>query len=141
MQNQGEEHNFLNRIVEDNIEILALRPISATVILFSNAGRGGKRNWFVITTAQILSCLEDIRSNIDSFPTTYNEKQWRGLFSEHLCDDVARTLGATQTLPMFEILAKTIHFANSSGARVYKVIDLTPDALDRAITSLSNVKV
>lgn len=140
MLDQSEEHHFLDRLVEDNIEILALRPILATVVLFSNSGRGGKRNWFAITTGQILSCLEDIQANLDSFPTTYHEKQWRGLFCEHLCDDVARTLGATQTLPLFEIIAKTIHFANGSGTRVFKVIDLAPTSLDRAIMSLSSEK-
>lgn len=130
--------HFLDAIIEDNREILASRPFEAQVLLFSNAGRGGKRNWFAITTKQILICLEDLRANIQHFPTTYNEKQWRFLFAKYLSDDVARTLGATQTLPTFEMLAKTIHFANGGGVRHYKSINLSLEALDRAIFALSN---
>lgn len=131
------EH-FLNSIVEDNTDILVLRPVQSYVLLFSNAGRGGRRNWFAITTHQIQSCLEDIRYNVEKFPIVYAEKQWRILFSTYLTDDVARTLAATQTLPTFEILAKTIHFANRCGPRRFKTIDLSPASLDQAIYALAS---
>lgn len=129
--------DFFDDLLKDNHQIMATRPATGRVVTFSNSGRAGKRNWFAMTTVQLSSCLIDMLVAIDEFPSTYEEKQWRALFSEFLTDDVARTMGAVQTLPLFEILAKIIHFANSSGDRTYKTINLDPTAIRQAIHLLS----
>lgn len=125
--------DFFDDLLKDNDQIMTTRPTSARVVTFSNSGRGGKRNWFAMTTEQLCSCLIDMLVALDQFPSTYEEKRWRELFNEFLTDDVSRTMGAVQTLPLFEILAKIIHFANSSSERTYKTINLDPTAIRQAI--------
>lgn len=120
----------------DNDRILVTIPAEAKVITFSNSGRGGKRNWFAMTTGQLKGCLEDMFESLDAFPSIYEEKLWRELFKNHLTEDVARTMGAVQTLPLFEVLAKVIHFSNSSGPRSFKTINLEPNAVRQAISML-----
>lgn len=128
--------DFFDDLLADNNDILVTRPQNARVITFSNSGRGGRRNWFAMTTDQLVSCLEDIQVALDEFPSHYEEKLWRGLFKTHLTDDVPLTMGAVQTLPLFEILAKIIHYANGSGPRAYKTINLEPRAVSQAIALL-----
>lgn len=124
-------------ILTDNDHVLVTMPSQATVITFSNTGRGGKRNWFAMTSDQLRGCLEDIHEALDQFPSVYEEKRWRNLFNEYLTDDVARTMGSVQTLPLFEVLAKIIHFSGSSGPRSYKTINLEANAVKQAISLLS----
>ena len=47
-------------MLADNDRILVTVPTEAKVITFSNSGRGGKRNWFAMTTDQLRGCLEDM---------------------------------------------------------------------------------
>ena len=125
-------------MLSDNDRILVTIPAAGTVITFSNSGRGGKRNWFAMTTSQLEGCLLDMFEALDEFPSVYEEKQWRELFKEHLTEDVARTMGAVQTLPLFEVLAKVIHYSNGSGPRSFKTINLEPNAVRQAIAMLGN---
>ncbi|WP_433990390.1 hypothetical protein SuNHUV7_20310 (plasmid) [Pseudoseohaeicola sp. NH-UV-7] len=125
-------------ILSDNDKILVTLPSKATVITFSNSGKGGKRNWFAMTTAQLCGCLEDMLENLDEFPSVYEEKNWRELFKTYLTDDVSRTMGAVQTLPLFEILAKIIHFSGETGPRSFKTIKLEANAVKQAIATLKN---
>ena len=124
-------------LLADNDRILVTVPTKAKVITFSNSGRGGKRNWFAMTTNQLKGCLEDMFEALDAFPSVYEEKKWRELFKSHLTEDVARPMGAVQTLPLFEVLAKVIHYSNGSGPRSFKTINLEPNAVQQAIAMLS----
>lgn len=126
-------------MLDDNKDILVTKPISAHIFTFSNSGRGGKRNWFAMTSAQLIGCLEDILSSNEDIPVVYEEKIWRQIFSDVLADDVSRTMGAVQTLPLFEVLAKIIHYTNSGGPRVFKTIDLEPQKLKQAIAALYGI--
>ena len=123
-------------ITKVNENVLVTMPTQANVITFSNTGRGGKRNWFAMTTDQLLGCLEDMFEHLDKFPAAYEEKCWRDLFKEYLTDDVSRTMGAVQTLPLFEVLAKIIHYSSSAGPRSYKIINLEENAVKQAIMLL-----
>ena len=133
------ETNFLGDILTDNTDIMVMKPNHDLTFTFSNSGRGGKRNWFTMKASQLIISLEDILENIDQFPLRYEEKTWRALFAYHLNDDVARTMGAVQTLPLFEILAKIIHYANDDGPRTFKTIDLEPAKIRNAITLLKSI--
>lgn len=130
--------DIIDNILLDNTNILVARPMSCVVFTFSNSGKGGKRNWFAMTSKQLASCFEDILASPDSFPKRYNEKAWRKLFADNLNDDVARTMGAVQTLPLFEILAKIVHYASDDGPRLFKTINLEPMRLHRAIGLLNS---
>lgn len=130
-------NDFFDDMLTDNTNILITKPVRATVITFSNSGKGGHRSWFAMTTSQLVQCLEDILANVSEFTSTYEEKKWRDLFRLHLTEDVSRTMGAVQTLPLFEVLAKAIHFSTGSGPRSFKVINLDPSALRQAIACLS----
>ena len=131
--------NFFDDLLADNNKSLVTKPVRATVITFSNSGKGGHRKWFAMTSAQLVQCLEDMLANLPDFSETYEEKEWRRLFETHLTDDVARTMGAVQTLSLFEILAKIVHYASETGPRSFKVINLDPVALRQAIDALSKV--
>ena len=132
--------DFWDDILLDNIDILVTKPIAAKVFTFSNSGRGGKRNWFAMTADQLSGCLSDLLACSEFLPSHYEEKVWRKIFSDNLTDDVSRTMGAVQTLPLFEILAKIIHFANADGPRAYKSINLEPQALRQAIAGLERLQ-
>lgn len=123
-------------MLDDNKNILVTKPIRAHVFTFSNSGRGGKRNWFAMTSSQISGCLEDILASDDDIPRVYEEKRWRQVFADTLTDDVARTMGAVQTLPLFEILAKVVHYTHSDGPRTFKTIELEPHRLRQTIAVL-----
>lgn len=131
---------FLDDILKDNIDILVTKPVKSHVFTFSNSGRGGKRNWFAMTASQLSGCLVDILESPDKFPTFYHEKEWRKLFSDNLTDDVARTMGAVQTLPLFEILAKIIHYSNTSGPRSFKTINVDSKAIRQSIAMLAKIE-
>lgn len=131
--------DFIDNMLSDDSTVLVARPTQDAVFTFSNSGRGGAaRNWFSMTSSQITRCLEDLLAAGDIFPIRYEEKAWRGIFAEHLTDDVARTMGAVQTLPLFEILAKVIHYTNTSGPRAYKMINLEPSSIRQTISTLKN---
>ena len=128
---------FVDSMLEDDSTILVARPITDIVFTFSNSGRSGVRSWFAMTGSQLRVCLEDLLAAGDVLPVHYNEKQWRKIFAEHLTDDVARTMGAVQTLPLFEIIAKVVHYTNSHGPRAFKTINLEPVAVRNAISILA----
>ena len=128
---------FVDAMLEDDSTILVARPTTDIVFTFSNSGRSGVRSWFAMTGSQLRVCLEDLLAAGDVLPVHYNEKQWRNIFAEHLTDDVARTMGAVQTLPLFEIIAKVVHYANSQGPRTFKTINLEPVAVRNAISILA----
>lgn len=130
--------DFIDDMLNYNTNILVARPTSGLVFTFSNSGRGGNRNWFAMTGSQLVSCLEDIMGSNDDFPARYEEKRWRQLFADNLDDDVARTMGAVQTLPLFEILAKIIHFSANDGPRSFKTINLEPARIRQAIALLNS---
>ena len=124
-------------IADESSTILVQRPSKDTVFTFSNSGRtGGMRNWFAMTSTQIVRCLEDLLAAGDILPVQYHEKTWRKIFADHLTDDVSRTMGAVQTLPLFELLAKIIHHANTGGPRIDKTINLEPTAVRHTIKLL-----
>lgn len=127
---------FVDAMLDDDSTILVARPTTDIVFTFSNSGRSGVRSWFAMTGSQLRVCLEDLLAAGDVLPVHYNEKQWRKIFSEHLTDDVARTMGAVQTLPLFEIIAKVVHYTNSQGPRAFKTINLEPVAVRNAISIL-----
>lgn len=134
--NGDQMSDFFHDVLGDNERILVTVPVSAKVITFSNMGRAGKRNWFAMTTDQVRGCLEDMLEALDEFPSEYEEKRWRRLFKEYLSDDVSRTMGAVQTLPLFELLAKVIHYSNGTGPRSFKTINLDRNAVRQAIVML-----
>lgn len=123
----------------DNIDILVTKPIAAHVFTFSNSGRGGKRNWFAMTSVQLSGCLNDLLACKEELPMCYEEKTWRRIFADNLTDDVSRTMGAVQTLPLFETLAKIVHYSNNDGPRTYKSINLEAQALRQAIATLGKL--
>ena len=131
--------NFVDAMLEDDSTILVSRPVMDLVFTFSNSGRGGGvRNWFAMTGSQLAACLQDLLVAGDDLPERYDEKQWRKIFADYLTDDIARTMGAVQTLPLFEIIAKIIHYSNGTGPRTYKMINLDREAVRNAIVTLES---
>lgn len=128
---------FVDAMLEDDSTVLVARPTTDIVFTFSNSGRSGIRRWFAMTGSQLRTCLEDLLAAGDILPVHYDEKQWRKIFAEHLTDDVSRTMGAVQTLPLFEIIAKIVHYTNSQGPRAFKTINLEPVAVRNAISVLA----
>ena len=128
-------------MLNDNKDILVTKPVQANVFTFSNSGRSGRRNWFAMTSDQISGCLADLLASTENRPKNYSEKEWRQTFADNLTDDFARTMAAVQTLPLFEILAKIIHYTNTDGPRSYKVIDLEPQKLRHAIAALERLGI
>lgn len=133
-------NDYWTDMLSDNNNILVTKPVAARVFTFSNSGRGGKRNWFAMTSNQLSGCLADLLASKVELPTKYEEKVWRRIFADHLNDDVSRTMGAVQTLPLFEILAKIIHFTNADGPRSFKVIELEPQKIRQAIEALEAIE-
>lgn len=116
-----------------------IKPVfSGIIINFSNT-RG---NWFAATIDQLISSLSDILANINAFRsagTQYNETNWRSAFDANLEDEVSKALAGTQTLPYFSLLAKIIHFSNSSDAYADGRINLEEGQLKAAIKLLKEI--
>ena len=119
---------------EIDYPIQILKPTFDASIIFSNTSP----KWFALTATQLCTCLQDIRNNIDKFTanSSYEEKTWRDLFAKFLTDDVAQCMSTVQTLPLFEVLSKIIHYSNYQTKRTPRKIELTAEAIDRAISRL-----
>lgn len=118
-------------------------PYFGFSINFSNTGKRSD-GWFVLTVDQLSQCLSDIKNNLDNFISVYNsdgekyvEKSWRDTFSKYLTDKAANTICTTQTLPLFSLLAKIIHFSNSVEEYPERTIDLQLTSVNAAISELS----
>ncbi len=53
---------------------------------FSNSGKGGDKKFFTLSLNSFLSCLLDIKSNLNEFKghEDYDEKEWRDLGSKYI---------------------------------------------------------
>ena len=110
---------------------------------FSNTGKRKGVKFFCISLNQLISVLEDIRSNLTDFMshTSYVEKNWRDSFSKHLTDDVANALSTVQTLPLFTLLCKVIHVSNNLSTPFNpRNMPLSKAYLDATISYLSSQK-
>lgn len=116
-------------------------PSDGITVEFSNTGRRSN-GWFLLTVEQILKAFDDLIDNHDVIvaevgsEASYEEAVWRRLFEEHLSDDVAKTMGKVQTLPLFELLSKIIHFAENDAERVARTLNLDLTSLNIARTAL-----
>lgn len=133
---------LFRRIETDGENTKTSLPMTATYVEFSNTGRRSD-GWFVMTIEQIAQCLKDIIDNNEDFDSLnrqengYEENSWRTLFEKTLTNRVARTMGKVQSLPLFELLAKIIHFSNTGEPRNYKSINTSPDWIRNALEIIS----
>lgn len=110
------------------------QPIEALAVAFSNTGRRSD-GWFVLTLDQIAQALEDLAVKSARViseagnPADYDEARWRRIFEDCLSDEVAKTMGKVQTLPLFELLGKIVHFANKTGPRSFRQLSVDADEL------------
>lgn len=113
-------------------------PQAATAIHFSNSSSPPK--WFALTVAQISRSLENIAANIAEFrghnAGTYDETRLRNLFVRYLEDPVARALAGTQTLPVYTVIGRIIHYANSNDDYPEKTLRLDEGEIRNAISQL-----
>lgn len=110
---------------------------------FSNTGKRGGAKWFSITTGQLLSALQDMRSQRDQFKRygeAYEETNWRRAFENLMTDKVVKAQGGVQTLPLFQFLAKVISAASSTKYRD-RFINLNEVDLDTAIAVVSDLSL
>jgi hypothetical protein len=112
-------------------------PVDGISIAFSNTGLRSN-GWFILTIEQIVQTLQDLHNDsedicvITGSPAAYDESIWRSIFETHLTDDVARTMGKVQTLPLFELLSKVVHYSNFTSRRIPKTLALEDRALEIA---------
>lgn len=138
---------FEKIIAEDVGKILIRSPVDGIAVSFSNT-RTKSESWFVLTLDQIIQMLSDLRENRDVIvnkagnPSNYVEAVWRTIFREYLTDEVAKTIGGTQTLPAFELISKIVHFSGpeASTKRKYQWLNLDAIALERAEEALTSWK-
>lgn len=138
---------FEKIIAEDVGKILIRPPVDGIAVSFSNT-RTKSESWFVLTLDQIIQVLSDLRENRDVIvnkagnPSTYVETEWRSIFRKYLTDEVAKTIGGTQTLPAFELISKIVHFSGPEASTKRKYLELNLDAiaLERAEEALTSWK-
>tara|TARA_B110000908_G_C10259313_1_gene457969 strand:+ start:1042 stop:2733 length:1692 start_codon:yes stop_codon:yes gene_type:complete len=116
------------------------RPDANGNIRFSNMQEGEAREWYSMSVAQILGCLEDYKKpefqNIDtSLP--YNDERWRRThYKTYFSDEVMRTLGGAQGSSVFSVLAKLIQVANDRTVH-HKLCAIDIDALNITIARIT----
>lgn len=113
-------------------------PSAGSSIEFSNSSSPPK--WFALTAAQLSSALADIANNLDAFTSLnanrYDESNLRRLFESHLTDPVVKALAGTQTRPVYTVLAKIVHCANSDTEYVDRTFNLEKAGIENAIRVL-----
>ena len=106
---------------------------------FSNS-RGDKK-WYYMHVDQILECLEDYKKPVfqsTKIPKEYDEDNWRDeLYKHHFSSDALQTLGSTQGLPVYDVLAKFIQVANDL-PKTYKSCPIDVELLDKTIVRINN---
>jgi hypothetical protein len=128
---------FERIVAESNAPTQVRPPIDGIAIAFSNTGIRSN-GWFVLTVEQIVQSLQDLLDHREiivgetGHPAQYDETAWRRIFETHLTDEVARTMGKVQTLPLFELFSKIVHFSSSTAQRQIKTLKLEPQALAQA---------
>lgn len=139
IDNKDTKSVALFEMIESAASKTKIKPVfSGIVINFSNT----RDNWFAVTIDQLIGSLSDILENISAFRsagTEYDETDWRSAFYDNLKDDVSKALAGTQTLPYFSLLAKIIHFSNSSDTYVDGIIILEEGKLISAINLLKKI--
>lgn len=139
--------DIFGRLDGNETEIKIREPYLGAAVIFSNTHRRNTDAWFVLTSDQIARSLSDVLDNLDAFNSAYDplgryeENTWRGLFAEHLTDDVARYMASVQTFPFFEVLSRAIHHTVGNGVRTPKTIELTKEGLERAIDAIRKLSV
>ena len=130
---------FAKIVAEDVGEIEVRPPVDGIAVSFSNTRRRSE-GWFVLTLDQIIQALRDLQAHRDEIvakagnPSKYVEAVWRSIFDKYLTDEVAKTMGGTQSLSAFELFSKIVHFSGpeASKRRTYKELNLDAVALERA---------
>lgn len=142
MPTQQKNSEFFDRIVGEADAPTQVRvPTNGINVEFSNTGKRSN-GWFILSVEQIITVLDDLIERHGAIvaevgtEASYQESVWRRLFEEHLSNDVARTMGKVQTLPLFEVLSKIVHFAETSSKRVEKSLNLNLAALNKARAAL-----
>ena len=151
---------LFERIVSDkSSKIQVIPPDDGVSIVFSNT-RKRSEAWFVLTIQQVINVLDDLIKNQNEIlkqaknyekdgktenlitPKTYiiffKEDFWR--HSIPISDKVVSTALGTQSLPIFELLSKIIHFSNSRSQRKHKFLNLELSALQLAKNTLQNIQ-
>jgi hypothetical protein len=158
--------NFITRDIlfervasDQSSEIQVIPPDDGVSIVFSNT-RKRSEAWFVLTIQQVINVLDDLIKNQNEIlkqaknyekdgktenliiPKTYiiffKEDFWR--HSIPISDKVVSTALGTQSLPIFELLSKIIHFSNSRSQRKHKFLNLELSALQLAKNTLQNIQ-
>lgn len=140
---------FAKIVAEDVGEIEVRPPVNGIAVSFSNTKRRSE-GWFVLTLDQIIQALRDLQANRDAIvakagnPSRYVEAVWRSIFDEYLTDEVAKTMGGTQSLSAFELFSKIVHFSGPEATkkRTYKELNLDAAALEcaeKAVTTWKNI--
>ena len=131
---------LFEKIETETGKVLIRLPEAGTAIHFSNSSNPPK--WFSLTVTQLASALGDIADNLAVFRArnagTYDETRLRGLFDKFLSDPVAKALAGTQTMPIYTVLGKIVHFANSDEDYTDKTLELDEPAIRNAIDQLEH---
>lgn len=106
-----------------------------SIVNFSNT----RNNWFAISIDDLIDLISDIihrRGKFVKAGVQYDETLWRDVVNDYVTSDTTRALFGTQTLPLFQLLAKIIHVCNPSAEYADKRINLNLDALEATRSQL-----
>jgi hypothetical protein len=106
---------------------------------FSN--RNGRE--FTVSFTSILSGLEDIKTNLDSFSliSTYDETTWRDTGPANFSDLALNNMIRVQTKACFVTLSRIISWANAITTHNDNQILITEAAIDKAIECLQELSL
>lgn len=106
---------------------------------FSNTAMRGERKYFLLTKNAMRNCFEDIRRNLGEFgpKTTYDESQFRDLFSRFFRDPLCVTMGNVQTKALFVLISNIVHLLTEEMADSFNEnkIVFTSAKLDTVISA------
>ena len=96
--------DFLNGIQTDYV--LNIKKTDGCFII-KNSGRRGEPKDFVLPVESIISSLQTIYQNLNSFCRTYDENNWRDC-AKFFDDNVIKSFCGVQTRPFFETINKLL---------------------------------
>ena len=100
--------------ISDKTRFKLSYPSSKGYLILGNSGRGSESKEFALPLISLANALEDILENISSFPSRYDEKEWRKLVSQYVNDVLVKSLVQSQTKAFFETINKLLSWVSGS---------------------------
>jgi hypothetical protein len=123
-------------------KFLAVLGDKGGYITFSNSGKGGDKQSFVITLATLLSSFHDFNNDINKFSVhqNYTEKPWRALAAD-FSDLAMRSIFKVQTKGAFTTISKVVGWANNLPSRDYQDerIEITEESIANTLEKLTKL--